>query len=611
MTIFSINSEQHRHRSLQRQVKNLGKRVELLTRQSIRLSWMRAILFLSILAAVLICTKFVNHLSAWIVLVAGMGIFGAVALIHKRLEFRKKRMALFAELLNEEAARLTHSWSLIPAPPVEHIHQDHAFAMDLDIIGMRSLHHLINLGITQGGSSRLAQWLCSESPQWDELPQRQKAVKEMTCFIPIWRRIMLKLRLKDRTLINTIKLQQWASHEFKLPPMRNNFIIATILVVINVLAFTLSQVLKTPPYWILTTITWTIFYFFKSRAITSHFHILAELDDELTQLKNLFLDIESFPCASNTALGSYFKPFAQDKILPSGLLKRIKLITAAIGLRQNPVLAILLNLALPWDFFFARRAECLEITVHRHFPKWLDALHNIEAIASLAGITWRHTKWTLPDIERKKNQPLMTASDMGHPLLPFNQRRVNNFILEKPGHIDLITGSNMAGKSTFLRTVGINLVLAWAGGPVCASAFSTARFRLFTSMRINDSLTDGVSTFYAEVKRLKSLLDAITAEHPILLYFFVDEIFRGTNNRERLTGSQAFLKSVAGKNCTGLVSTHDLELTSLAKENLHIHNHHFCEEIIDGKLHFDYSLKHGPCPTTNALIIMKQHGLPV
>jgi DNA mismatch repair ATPase MutS len=205
----------------------------------------------------------------------------------------------------------------------------------------------------------------------------------------------------------------------------------------------------------------------------------------------------------------------------------------------------------------------------------------------------------------------LTARNLGHPLIARAQRITNDLELRGEGHILLVTGSNMSGKSTFLRTVGINLCLAQAGGPVCADEFSWTWLRLYCCIRVTDALDEGLSYFYAEVKRLKVILDAVrhTDHHPVL--FLIDEIYRGTNNRERLAGSEAFVHTLQQSRGLGMISTHDLELTGLASGNGHIRNAHFQETVEDGTLHFDYRLRPGPCPTTNALRIMAQEGLPV
>jgi DNA mismatch repair ATPase MutS len=200
---------------------------------------------------------------------------------------------------------------------------------------------------------------------------------------------------------------------------------------------------------------------------------------------------------------------------------------------------------------------------------------------------------------------------MGHPLLPDAQKVCNDFTIDRPGFIGVLTGSNMSGKSTFLRTAGINLVLAYSGGPVDATHFHTAFFRLHTCIRISDSITTGISHFYAEVKCLKSLMNSLQAGHPLPLFYLIDEIFQGTNNRERLTGSRSFIRALANQAGVGLISTHDLELAHLAEEIPSLHNYHFKDTVSDGRLHFDYHIQPGPSPTTNALKIMALEGLPV
>jgi DNA mismatch repair ATPase MutS len=169
----------------------------------------------------------------------------------------------------------------------------------------------------------------------------------------------------------------------------------------------------------------------------------------------------------------------------------------------------------------------------------------------------------------------------------------------------------MAGKSTFLRTVGVNLSLAYAGSPVNADQLQTSLFRPFTCIKVSDSVQDGLSYFYAEVKRLTALLAAAKTEDPMPVLFLIDEIFRGTNSRERLIGSRSYIRSLSESTALGLVATHDLELVKLADEIDGVVNFHFREEVSNGRMVFDYRLRSGPCPTTNALTIMRLEGLPV
>jgi DNA mismatch repair ATPase MutS len=244
----------------------------------------------------------------------------------------------------------------------------------------------------------------------------------------------------------------------------------------------------------------------------------------------------------------------------------------------------------------------------------MDTWFELEALNSLANHAYLNPHYSFPDIEPKHNNrssAVFEASELGHPLIPDDEKICNDFTVQDLGQIDIFTGSNMSGKSTFLKTVGINLVLAFAGGPVDARHLRTIPFRLFTCIRISDSVTDGVSYFYAEVKCLKALLTALREEDSLPLFYFIDEIFRGTNNRERLIGSQAYIQALAGNRGVGLISTHDLELVNLADKLEGLCNYHFRDDVVDGRMIFNYQLHSGPSPTTNALKIMRLEGLPV
>ena len=198
-----------------------------------------------------------------------------------------------------------------------------------------------------------------------------------------------------------------------------------------------------------------------------------------------------------------------------------------------------------------------------------------------------------------------------HSETPDDQKVHNDFSVPAVGQINIITGSNMSGKSTFLRTVGINLVLAYAGGPVNADQLTTIPFRLISCIRVSDSVTDGISYFYAEVKCLKALLLALEKVDRWPVFYFIDEIFRGTNNRERLLGSRAYIRALVKGSGVGLIATHDLELVQLADEMPTITNYHFTDDVANGRMLFDYTIRPGPSPTTNALKIMRLEGLPV
>ena len=288
----------------------------------------------------------------------------------------------------------------------------------------------------------------------------------------------------------------------------------------------------------------------------------------------------------------------------------------AISIKAHPLVHLMVNALGPWDLWFAKQLGHVQLEIRDHLPGWLDCLAHVEAASALATFAHLHPDyaWPAPLVtagEQNGAPPAFHADRLGHPLLSAKTRIANDVHLKGLGSIYLLTGSNMSGKSTFLRTIGINLCLAQAGGPVCASRFDWTWIRLACCIRVDDSLDAGLSFFYAEVKRLKTILDATQerASPPVL--FLIDEIFKGTNNRERLIGSRAYITALAQGHGFGLVSTHDLELADLESVVPGLVNAHFQETVSDGALRFDYRLKSGPCPTTNALRIMELEGLPI
>jgi DNA mismatch repair ATPase MutS len=244
-------------------------------------------------------------------------------------------------------------------------------------------------------------------------------------------------------------------------------------------------------------------------------------------------------------------------------------------------------------------------------PHWLEIWYELEALSSLANAAYLDPALIFPTVRGDETAPVFVVEGLGHPLLAPEQKVRNNFAFHQLGDLAILTGSNMAGKSTFLKALGVNLALANAGGVVDTRRFDTTLFRLFTCIKVSDSVTDGISYFYAEVRRLKALLTALEEQNTLPLFFCIDEIFRGTNNRERLLGSRAYIRALVHGHGVGLIATHDLELVKLADEAPQIANFHFRDDLADGQMVFDYHLRPGPSPTTNALKLMHSAGLPV
>ena len=366
------------------------------------------------------------------------------------------------------------------------------------------------------------------------------------------------------------------------------------------------------PYVIFTFVLYLVVYNFNSDKVKGLFDAAYQMEKLLSRFSSILLYLEKYPFKEGSALEQFLNTFRESESKPSRFLAKVARLSAAASSQKNEILWFVLNAVVPWDLYFSYKLDTYKEELEPKLSTWLDTFYDLEALCSLSHFAWLnpHYRFEQP-VDTKTSGKAFHAEGLGHPLIPEKQKVTNDLSIDKVGNLILLTGSNMAGKSTFLRTVGINLCLCFAGGPVNADSLKTVPFRLFSSINVKDSLDRGLSHFYAEVKRLRKLLDELQSEHSYPLFFFVDEIYRGTNNRERFRGSTAFLKKVAGRHGIGMVTTHDLELAQLEEEIPELSNWHFEETIEGGKMSFEYKLKPGPCPTTNALKIMQMEGLPV
>jgi MutS domain V len=290
----------------------------------------------------------------------------------------------------------------------------------------------------------------------------------------------------------------------------------------------------------------------------------------------------------------------------SGAIKRLSYLIGQLNVRYNPF-ALILNLVLLWDLRYVRHLEIWKEKWRVQMPQWFEALREFEALSSLATVWYNNPDWVLPNIDEHAE---LVAEALGHPLIAKDKRVCNDFQSPVSGHIKLVTGSNMAGKSTFLRTVGLNIILAMTGAPVCARRMELPLLQVYSSMRTQDALHESTSSFYAELKRLKTIIEAVEAKDNI--YFLMDEILKGTNSNDRHTGSKALIKQLIESGGGGIIATHDLELGLLeaqyggAVENL-------CMEVeVQGEeLLFDYKIKKGVSRSFNATHLMRNMGIKI
>jgi multidrug transporter EmrE-like cation transporter len=607
-------TRQSRQQATERQLRRLENRLIEKRAQSSKFTQYRLAVFFTALALSALINFTLDETLAWTVFSAGMLVFSIVAYCHFQLNRSIKKHEIWLDWKSSQLARMHLDWRLIPRTDDAPVDPEHPFALDLDIVGLRSLHRLLDIAVSKEGSERLKQWLLVLRPDPDAIFQRQALVHELIPLSHFRNNLFLTFSLASKQHLEGKKLISWLHRQEKPRVLPVLLFLLTVMAGSNILLFALHQLGVLPAYYIWTLIAYIFVFLMNHKVIETILSDSTFLDDELAKLQAILKFLETYPYQNKEALKKICEPFWQAKERPSRQISKIKRVALLVGLRGNPLLNLVLNGVCPWDFYcanllFRSKKELAEIV-----PEWLDIFFELEALLALANLGYLNPEYAFPEVVNEDSgngQIILEAKAIGHPLIPFGQKISNDFSQTEIGEMALITGSNMAGKSTFLKTLGINLCLAYAGGPVDAAELRCSLLRIFTCIKINDSVTDGFSYFYAEVRRLKKLLGELEATDHEPIFFLIDEIFKGTNNRERLIGSRAYIRSLANRHGLGAISTHDLELVHLAEEINSIKNYHFREEVVNGKMAFDYKLRPGPCPTTNALKIMQLEGLPV
>lgn len=541
-------------------------------------------------------------------LVLFVAAFVVTGIHHGRVERSRDRHARWLALKRTHVARMTLDWQAMPPPVVEMPDYDHPFESDLNLTGERSLLQLLNTTITAGGHAKLLGWLRSPEQDRAEIGRRQRLVRSLTGASLFRDRLTLEAEIASRSIGSRGEKDLLQMVQHSDPGTGGALHITGTLAASNWLAVTLDLLNVVDNLWAVTIPVYAVVYIGQYRHLVGLFDRAEDLYYGMLRFGAVFGRIEQHHFA-DPEVRALCAPLQDPEDRPSKMLKRSARIAAGAGTQKSEILTLALNLLGPWDIFFAHLLEGVKDRLRTRLPAWLGAWHELEALNALATFAWLHPDATYPESDNAA--PLLSVRGLGHPLIPHDNKVRNDFELGEEREICLITGSNMSGKSTFMRTVGVNLVLAGIGAPVDAASFRWRPARLFTCLQVSDSVNDGISYFYAEVRRLKALLEEARRDDAYPLIFLIDEIFRGTNNRERLIGSRAYIQALAQENAAGLIATHDLELVSLEHEVDGIRNYHFREDIEDGRMVFDYLLRPGPSPTTNALKIMKTAGLPI
>lgn len=527
-------------------------------------------------------------------------VFAILLKKHERLSQKIIKTKTGIDLVEKELNACHQDYSAFNGGS-EFIDHKHNFTSDLDIFGEQSIFQILNRTVTSNGKNILAKYF-TQLDKTDEIISRQEAVKNLH---------------KEEDLVFDFKVSGWdkplTEESIKSLSYWNQIDVKTYPLILNLICFLSFLTTLTLSYFHdLNPLIPTGIFFINIGLIgrkNKDFMLVYSVLDRQNNALQLLFELIGFIQSSETNSGKIkdHKTFLNES-KASEKVKQLNQLFNLLEARLNVVVATLLNGLFLFDNWTVHRLNKWKKDNASNIKEWIEIVGEFDALVSLSTLAFNHQESTnFPDID-ETSERLIDTKNLQHPLIPAKNRIGNDFQINASNEIFLVTGSNMAGKSTFLRAAGINMILAQAGGVIFGHSMTYRPIRLFTSMRIFDSIQSGASTFFAEVDRIKSILEEAKHGH---IFILLDEILKGTNSKDKYTGSKALIEQLAGFNTSGFIATHDLALGTLAEEYSNIHNRRFEVEINDGEFIFDYKLKEGVCQTMNATELMKKMGIIV
>ena len=562
----------------------------------------------------------------WSAVTALVLVFGILVVLHARVHMQKDKATAAMRFHERALARMAGKWRSFPSMGERWAVATHPYAGDLDVFGRASLFQRLDATSTRYGEELLARWLSGEdvpagaSEFADAVRKRQDAVRDLAPRLTLREELAALGSLLDDhdEKPDPRPFVMWAGQSGsnagggKLPGALR--IVAVIVPLLTIGAMIAGGMGLAHRLLFLLPFTVSVLVLGALRArIQPSLDAASSKESALSRYGSMLrlLEDEKLEAALLVGLQERLKQSGASATREMAALSRI---VGFVDARNNEVFRFFIGPALMWDLWCAMALERWRERAGRAAFGWFRALAELEALASIAGFAFENPDHAFPEIDIE--HATFEATALGHPLIDADKRVANDVTIVGPGHALVVTGSNMSGKSTLLRAIGINTVLANAGGPVCAKALRVGHLAVATSMRVSDSLEEGTSRFYAELKKLKLVLDlARTVKSEPgrgTLLFLLDEILHGTNTRERLIGARAILMELLARGAMGAVSTHDLGLGDLEKEKPdHVRNVHFEEQVEGDVMSFDYLLRQGIVQSSNALRLMKIVGLDV
>jgi hypothetical protein len=571
----------------------LEQNLSKLKKQLYTISTLRLLVFLATAFSVYFFfdeIKFVA-ISAFI----GVVLFGLLLVKNATLQIRKQILAEKIKINSIEISVLQGNFDSLDSGR-EFVDANHFFSNDIDLFGKRSFYQYSNRTATKEGAALYAKHLTENSIA--NIKEKQKSIQELSERVD-WRQhfsaiaSLVKVEVSSQAIIKYIK-------DYKEVLPNYNRVLITIfpltsLVFIGLVSFGLF------PF------SYLVAWFFMGLFITGTqvkktskiYNQSGKAKETFKQYYKLLEEIEKANFTTSI-LKEQQKKVQLENEKASVVFYKFSKILDSFDQRNNVLIALVGNAFFLWDIQNAYKVEKWISKYKNTVENWFDVITFFDAQNTLANFYFNHPTFVFPILSKEK--AIVRAQELGHPLLNSEKRVDNDFEINKE-QFYIVTGANMAGKSTFLRTVSLTIVMANLGLPVCAKEFEYAPIKLITSMRTSDSLADDESYFYSELKRLKFIVDEIANED----YFIVlDEILKGTNSKDKAIGSKKFVEKLNASKSTGIIATHDVSLCVLEEENESIENYFFDAEIKNDELHFDYTLKKGVCKNMNASFLLKK-----
>jgi len=551
-----------------------------------------------------------------LLLIGGISSFALLVIlwiIHINVQNKIEYSNGIIDICKKSIDRITGEWTSFEDTGIEFADTEHSYVCDLDIAGSKSLFQFLNSTNTWHGRQRFANDLLYPTYERSEIIDRQKAVAELAEYTDFSNKIQYHL---SKIGVDSSAQELVSALEDKVPFIKSKLLkfflvyapALTLAFIIGIIAFQMEHLYT---IGIIIALIQTIIWIAGIAKTKKYLKTLMRLPYSLSNY-SAAIDIL---CRQEFSSGK-LKKMQGELYIASKAIKELSKISDKVRATQNGILYVLFNVFFLWDYECACLLEKWK-NKHADFSKeWFETLGEFESLLCFSHLPNACNNTCIPLIadETIRNMSELPESDLtntiealqiGHPLLQ-NDARVNNDINLKD-NIFIISGSNMSGKTTFLRTVGINLVLARCGSFVCAQFMNCSPLEIITSMRIEDNLNEGISTFYAELKRIKSILEF--TQNSSQMIFLIDEIFRGTNSVDRLIGAKTVLAKLNDVGASGIISTHDLELCHLSIVHERIKNYSFSEHYDANSIQFDYQLQPGKSKTTNAKYLMNMVGI--